>query len=197
MNYLSFNHDNEKSWLDIAPKLAQPLNENTPLTEPVILHTTDERANFIIGSMGEELDMKRKMYDDRYRPEYDRFDYNIANENNKEISDIGNKHDHTPPMSFFAIDNVADGIAWYQDKYPEMPDLVIETCARQQWGTIPKNRGEVRAEKKLNKANKKQEQWQSTHDIIKDERGHNKGSSIDKNQKTFQIKKEKVELDFN
>ena len=151
MNYLSFNHNNQKSWLDIAPKLAQPLNENTPVNEPVILHTTDERANFIIGSMGEELDMKRKMYDDRYRPEYDRFDYNIANENNKEISDIGNKHDHTPPMSFFAI----------------------ETCARQQWGTIPKNRGEVRAEKK---ANKKQEA---------------------KSQKTFQIKKEKVELDFN
>lgn len=172
MNYLSFNHENQKSWTEIAPNLVKPLNENCPVMEPVMLHTTDDRANFIIGSMGEELDMKRKMYDDRYRPDYDRFDYNIANKNNKEISDFGNKVDHIPPMSFFAIDNVADGIAWYQDKYPEMPDLVIETCARQQWGTIPKNRGEVRAEKKANK-------------------------KLEKKEKGLNVKKEKVELDFN
>ena len=172
MNYLSFNHENQKSWTEIAPNLVKPLNENCPVMEPVMLHTTDDRANFIIGSMGEELDMKRKMYDEKYRPDYDRFDYNIANKNNKEIADFGNKIDHIPPMSFFAIDNVADGIAWYQEKYPEMPDLVIETCARQQWGSIPKNRGEVRAEKKANK-------------------------KLEKKEKGLNVKKEKVELDFN
>ena len=85
MNYLSFNHENQKSWTEIAPNLVKPLNENCPVMEPVMLHTTDDRANFIIGSMGEELDMKRKMYDEKYRPDYDRFDYNIANKNNKEI----------------------------------------------------------------------------------------------------------------
>ena len=154
MNYLSFNHENQKSWMEIAPDLAQPLTMNEkemPMNDPVILHTTDDRLNYVIGSMGEELDMKRKMYDDRYRPDYERFDYNIADENNKEISDIGNKTDHTPPMSFFAIDNVADGIAWYRERYPEMPDIVIETCAREKWGTIPKNRREIRAEKQQRK----------------------------------------------
>jgi len=176
MNFLSFDHENKKSWLDIAPDLAQPLKMNDkeiPLNDPVMLHTTDERANFIIGSLGEELDMKRKMYDEKCRPDYDRFDYNIADKNNKEISDHGNKIDHTPPMSFFAIDNVADGIAWYRERYPEMPDIVIETCAREKWGKIPKNRKEIRAEKQQRKKEEKKE------------------------LRGLEIKRKEVSLDFN
>jgi len=166
MNYLSFNHESQDSWLNIAPKLVAPLKmegaEGKTISiepqDPVVFHTTDDRLNYIIGSMGEELDMKRKIYDDHFRPDYDAFDYKICDDNNKHISDVGNRSDHTPPMSFFAIDNVADGIEWYRNKYPQMPDIVCETCAREKWGTIPKNRGEIRAEKKaLVKAKKKEE----------------------------------------
>ena len=42
MNYLNFDHENKKSWLDIAPDLAQPLKMNDkeiPLNDPVMLHT--------------------------------------------------------------------------------------------------------------------------------------------------------------
>ena len=165
MNYLSFNHENKDSWLNIAPKLVAPLEmkdkedhiKKIEPTDPVVLHTDDERLNYIIGTMGEELDMKRKMYDDHCRPDYDAFDFKICDDNNKHISEVGNRSDHTPPMSFFAIDNVADGIEWYRNKYPQMPDIVCETCAREKWGKIPKNRGEVRAEKKALEKQKKKE----------------------------------------
>ena len=180
MNYLTFDHNNQKSWMDIEPELAIPLEvknrlgdvDKIPLKEPCILNTTDPKLNYLIGSMGSELDMIRMNYDELCRPDYEKFDYNIANENNKAISDVGLKIDHVPPMSFFAIDNIEDGIAWYQERYPEMPDLVIETCARERWGKIPKNRGEIRAEKKQRKKE-------------------------DKKSKGLEIKKGEIKVDFD
>ena len=173
MNYLTFDHEHKKSWFDICPKLIEKHKLSQEIKEPVILHTTDDKLNYIIGSFGEEVDMKRKMYDDTCRPDYNRFDFNLCNEDNKAIADVGNKHDHIPPMSFFAIKDVEMGKEWYREKYPQMPDLVIDTASRYQWGELPKNRQQVRSEKRKNIKKKEKE------------------------QKALEIKRKRIELDFN
>jgi hypothetical protein len=155
MNFLTFDHSKKKSWIDIAPDLAKKHELSTEIKEPVILHTTDPCCNYIIGSMGEEIDMKRKMYDELHRPDYEKFDFNVCNEQNKEIADVANKHDHIPSMSFFAINNIEDGRAWYEEKYPDMPELVIETACRYTWGDPP---AEKSRKKKVAKINEKRKQ---------------------------------------
>ena len=44
------------------------------------------------------------------------------------------KLDKTLPSSYCAIKNVEDGIAWYQRKYPELPDTFYEVIANYTWG---------------------------------------------------------------
>ena len=67
----------------------------------------------------------------------DLIDYDIVvkKEDDDDNFTVGmGKLDTTLPASYCAIKNVEDGIAWYQQKHPELPDAFYEVIANYTWG---------------------------------------------------------------
>lgn len=64
------------------------------------------------------------------------------------------KLDTTLPASYCAIKNVEDGIAWYQQKHPELPEEFYEVIARYTWGKEDKPDVKKAKKKRKNRVDK-------------------------------------------
>ena len=120
-----------------------------------VIHTTDEKANFLVGTQGEirdfliankeTTDLKDIDYSiPLYRPTKSVEDANtlfdnqekadiIAFEESRKIDNITNETTSVP-MSFLQIKTIEDGYNWYKYYYPKYPDEVIRIMTRSQWG---------------------------------------------------------------
>ena len=66
------------------------------------------------------------------------------------------KLDTTLPSSYCAIKNVEDGIAWYQQKHPELPDAFYEVIANYTWGKNTPNEETPKKKAKKKRQNRAQ-----------------------------------------
>ena len=120
-----------------------------------VIHTTDEKANFLVGTQGEIRDF---LIANKEITDLRNLDYNIplykptksiedatSIFDNQELADklqfeeeikIDNvANDNTAvPMSFLQIKTIEDGYKWYKYYYPNYPEEVIRIMTRSQWG---------------------------------------------------------------
>tara|TARA_R110000824_G_scaffold35079_2_gene110462 strand:- start:174 stop:743 length:570 start_codon:yes stop_codon:yes gene_type:complete len=80
----------------------------------------------------------------------DKYDYEIPASVLNEKSKYKNHKDGLP-ISFIQIDNIKDGIAWYKEKYPKIPDDLLPIIARYHWGEPMTKKGLKNEKKKLKK----------------------------------------------
>ena len=85
-----------------------------------ILHTTDPRVNYIMGTQGIENDFYNLCIQD-YIP-LDKVDYTFTQKGN------------TYPLSYMHIDNIEDGYDWFKYKYPKLPDELCEVMSKYHFG---------------------------------------------------------------
>ena len=64
------------------------------------------------------------------------------------------KLDTTLPASYCAIKNVEDGIAWYREKHPELPEEFYEVIAKYTWGQEDKPDVKKAKKKRKNRVDK-------------------------------------------
>lgn len=104
----------------------------------------DPKLNFFIGKSIKEKEA------DSIRVDLEKFDYVIPAEvlNKKRIkNDKEPIHKEGIPISFLQIDNIEDGIIWYKQHYPKIPDDLLPIIARYHWGNAI-NKHTMKKEKK-------------------------------------------------
>ena len=110
-----------------------------------LINPVDDKLNYIIGKNEE------KEYTD-----LSKYDYFVDAETlNKNRTDGKTPHKEGVPYSFLQITNEEDGIEWYREHYPKIPEELLPIIARYNWGE-PITKKNVKNEKKkiLKKADK-------------------------------------------
>ena len=121
------------------------------------------------------IDKKNKEPDgiDEEILQIDSYDYEISAEHlNNEREHCGKKpiHKEGLPISFCQIDNIEDGIGWYQKNYPMIPDELLPIISRYHWGdnmnkyTCKKERKKYNQKSKSKRYNKGTKIIRSKHD---------------------------------
>jgi len=115
------------------------INGNTYLINP-----TDEKMTYVIGT-GEEKPMTT----------IENYDYEIPAEVLNEKRRDGDKiHKEGLPLSFIQIETEEEGIAWYKQHYPKIPDDLLPIIARYHWGEPITKKAIKNEKKKILKKNK-------------------------------------------
>jgi hypothetical protein len=103
-----------------------------------MLNTTDPKANFICGSKGELTDLgldpnniapTRIEYVDLRRVDY-MIDKDVDIDQDKD------KEDKQKTLSYMNVNSVEEGIEWYKENYPKIPEDLFPIMARWNWGDI-------------------------------------------------------------
>lgn len=109
----------------------------------IIIETDDPRINFTFMKKENIIDFQKNP-DIFYT---DRIDYQVKVGEAGETSLL----EKTVPISFFDVKSLEDGIAWFKDKYPNLPKEYHEIMAKYQF-EAPYNKKQLKnAMKKLNK----------------------------------------------
>ena len=117
--------------------------------------SSDSRLNYCF--------IKKDQLEDDLRPalpewlDKDLIDYDIVvkKEDDDDNFTCGmGKLDTTLPASYCAIKNVEDGIAWYREKHPELPEEFYEVIAKYTWGQEDKPDVKKAKKKRKNRVDK-------------------------------------------
>jgi len=87
----------------------------------------------------------------------DKIDYDIVVKKEEDDDNFTcgmGKLDTTLPASYCAIKNVEDGIAWYREKHPELPEEFYEVIAKYTWGQEDKPDVKKAKKKRKNRVDK-------------------------------------------
>jgi len=138
-----------------------------------MLYTDDERANYICGLVkkdevkgAEDLISENKQY-----TPISKVDYQInqikeiepepepEDDENKDYNDNSknDKVDPTKTLSFMNVKSIEEGIEWYRQHNPKIPEDLLPLMARWNWGdlsTITKKQVKNERKKKTKKENK-------------------------------------------
>ena len=92
---------------------------------------------------------------DETKTEYtslDAYDYYVSAETlNKMRTDDKEPHKDGVPMSFLQIMNEIDGIDWYRNHYPKLPEELLPVISRYHWGEPITKKAVKNERKKFNK----------------------------------------------
>jgi len=109
----------------------------------------DPKLNYFISD--KIKDMSQYKMDMLYPLEEDMLDYHISAEQlNKNRTDGKEPHKDPLPLSFLNIKNEEEGLLWYKQNYPKIPDDLLPIIARYHWGAKINNKT-LKKEKKRNK----------------------------------------------
>jgi hypothetical protein len=109
----------------------------------------DPKLNYFISA--KIKDMSQYKSDMLYPLEEDMLDYHISAEQlNKCRTDGKEIHKDPLPLSFLNIKNEVEGLIWYRNNYPKIPDDLLPIIARYHWGAKINNKT-LKKEKKRNK----------------------------------------------
>lgn len=122
--------------LDITEDEPQPeLNDNYSM-----LYTDDPKANFICGTKGFGKDMKidEKCVVKKEFTDISKYDYSIEVDlrKNKDGEIEYKEEDKRNTISFMSVNSIEEGIEWYRQNYPNMPDELYPLMARWNWGDL-------------------------------------------------------------
>tara|TARA_R100001015_G_C4634936_1_gene202760 strand:+ start:4081 stop:4581 length:501 start_codon:yes stop_codon:yes gene_type:complete len=137
-----------------------------------MLYTDDFKCNYICGSTGENKDLERLQKNTEI-VDFNKVDYEINTdinnmepepepENNSNL--ISNTlpektvEDKTKTLSFMSVKSVEEGIDWYKQNYPKVPEELLPVMARWNWGdlsTMTKKQAKNEKKKAKKKENKK------------------------------------------
>jgi hypothetical protein len=101
-----------------------------------LVNEIDPRLEFVIGD--KEQEQNDLVHQNKY-------DYEVP----AEVLNQTSKHKHTEglPLSFLNIDNEKDGIEWYKQHFPKIPEELYPIIARHHWGE-PITKKTIKNEKK-------------------------------------------------
>ena len=120
------------------------------------VYTTDSKLNYLFGSQGVKEDMSAAqneiiMVDDN------RIDYAI-----KEVSgldkedDLPAELDQRDTISYMSVNSIEEGIEWYKQNFPKVPEELYPIMARWNWGDLKDiTKKDVKNNKKRIKQGKK------------------------------------------
>lgn len=106
-----------------------------------MLNTTDPKANFMCGSRGIDADLG--LDDNHFAPSKVEYidlrnvDYMIDQDQNKDKDqnqDENEKKQKT--LSYMSVNTIDEGIEWYRNNYPKIPEDLYPIMARWNWGDI-------------------------------------------------------------
>ncbi len=106
-----------------------------------MLYTDDAKANYLCGSKGYEKDMNVKE-DEITKTDIttiDKYDYCIEVDlrKNKDDEIEYKEEDKRNSISFMSVNSIEEGIEWYRNNYPQMPEELLPLMARWNWGDLP------------------------------------------------------------
>lgn len=105
-----------------------------------MLFTDDPKANFICGTKGFHKDNKidENSIVKTDITTIDKYDYCIEVDLRKnKDGDIEYKdEDKRNSISFMSVNSIEEGIEWYRQNYPQMPDDLYPLMARWNWGDL-------------------------------------------------------------
>ena len=113
----------------------------------VIENELDPKLNYFIG-----VNMKEKKANDMVIPfDETMIDYSLSAEQlNKCRTDGKEPHKDPLPISFLNIKTEQQGLLWYRNNYPKIPDDLLPIIARYHWGDNI-NKATIKKEKKKKK----------------------------------------------
>lgn len=109
-----------------------------PTTGKAIILTEDDKLNYSFGSRGSEVDLDY--------PEHilrDKIDYNFVTqeEAEKEINSdtkdlLEEKVDKRNSLSYMSVNSVDEGVEWYRQNFPKVPEDLLPLMARWSFGDL-------------------------------------------------------------
>ena len=120
-----------------------------------MLLTDDNKCNFICGYSPEPELIANNV--EIISP--DKVDYMISNEPEPEepiIKGEGSTEDLQKTLSYLSVKSVEEGINWYRNQFPKLPEELLPIIARYNWGE-PITKKSVKNEKK--KLKKKEQKY--------------------------------------
>ncbi len=96
-----------------------------------MLNTTDPKANYLCGSKGIENDIECKNKEPIIvdYTSFDRVDYMLKIEKDE-------SEDKQKTLSYMSVNSIDEGIEWYRNNYPKIPEDLYPLMARWNWGDI-------------------------------------------------------------
>lgn len=135
--------------------------EQEPTEKCCAMVTTDPKCNYILGSKGTKADMELGC--DKEVISTNKVDYNIVKEetaiqetesDTKELMD--DMDDKRNSMSYMSVNCVEEGVEWYRQNFPKVPDDLLLPMARWSFGDLSKiSRRAVKNDKKRTDKGKK------------------------------------------
>ena len=129
------------------------MGDNTVQVEKYI-QSNDSRLNYCFikkDQLEDKVDLRPVLPDWRDKALID-YDIVVKKEKDDDSHTVGmGKLDTTLPSSYCAIKTVEDGIAWYRQTHPELPDAFYEVIANYTWG----KKDEEKKDDPVKKAKKK------------------------------------------
>ena len=144
-----FNIDNSKRETIGNTKYIKPIFLNKD--EMILENQIDNKLSYTISTKPKEANG----IPEEITP-LDKLDYQIPA---KILNEAREKEDKKPihkegiPMSFMLIDNEEDGLIWYRNHYPKIPEELLPIIARYHWGhainkhTLKKEKKQINSER--------------------------------------------------
>ena len=118
----------------------------------VAMITTDPKCDYICGSKGSAEDLQR-IHDNCQLISSEQVDYNIGKAQEDHHQQTLDKRES---MSFMSVKTVEEGIEWYRQNFPKIPEDLLEPMARWNFGDLSEiTKKDVKNDKKRIKQGKK------------------------------------------
>lgn len=134
--------------VDILKKLAIGEYEQEATDSRSVMITDDPKLNYVCGSGGTQEDLEKLRT--QFVRVQDGIDYSIVQ---KEHSDA--VVDGRNSLSFMNVKSIEEGIEWYRQNFPKVPDELLEPMARWNFGDLSQiTKKDVKNDKKRIKQGK-------------------------------------------
>jgi hypothetical protein len=134
--YCSDEQIEELKELAIGKEIVSHTQE--PTTGKAIILTEDDKLNYSFGSRGSEVDLDY--------PEHilrDKIDYNFVTQEeaeeeiNSDTKDLlEEKVDKRNSLSYMSVNSVDEGVEWYRQNFPKVPEDLLPLMARWSFGDL-------------------------------------------------------------
>jgi hypothetical protein len=136
---------------DIIKMAISDVPETFSQDETIQIDSTDDRINYLFVK---KEDAETKIFKPKEYLDLDRIDYDIiVKKGEPETEDSIGSLDETRPASFFKVKSVEEGVDYYLNKNPDLPEGVAEIMSRYTFG----DKQELKKQEPKSKKKKKQQ----------------------------------------
>tara|TARA_R110000803_G_scaffold71894_1_gene135336 strand:- start:3 stop:494 length:492 start_codon:yes stop_codon:yes gene_type:complete len=138
------------------PESIDPIAEDAITNTGIkTIYTEDPKLNYLFGSQGVKGDMDAAQNEIIMTGD-NRIDYAIKEVTELDTEDNSQEIDKRDTISFMSVNSIDEGVEWYKQNFPKVPEELYPVMARWNWGdlnTITKK--DVKNDKKRIKQGKK------------------------------------------